>query len=124
MPSWVKWGDTPYQIWMTHTPGGTAVDDRNDQGEAMNRRIGYSGDAIAMYSHCGTHLDTLNHFGGKTWELAIPNGTYSVHLVAGDAGFYDSVYKIDAEGMRVVDGTPTGGGQATMAALGVPVAGQ
>jgi hypothetical protein len=63
MPSWTKWGDTPYQIWMTHTPSGTAVDDRNDQGEAMNRRIGYSGDAIAMYSHCGTHLDTLNHFG-------------------------------------------------------------
>src|SRR5438477_959136 len=63
MPSWTKWGETTYQIWMTHTPSGTAVDDRNDQGEAMNRRIGYSGDAIAMYSHCGTHLDTLNHFG-------------------------------------------------------------
>src|SRR5260221_9832489 len=23
MPSWTKWGDPPYQIWMTHTPGGT-----------------------------------------------------------------------------------------------------
>src|SRR4051794_22251544 len=60
MPSWQRWGDPPYQIWMTHTPGGTAVDDSNSQGTEMNRYVGYSGDAVSMYTHCGTHLDTLN----------------------------------------------------------------
>src|SRR5437899_6517291 len=30
----------------------------------------YSGDAISMYTHCGTHIDTLNHFGynGVIWN--------------------------------------------------------
>src|SRR5262249_8538864 len=32
---------------------------------------------------------------------------YSVRFVAGDPSYFDSVYKIDAEGVRVVDGTPT-----------------
>ena len=32
--------------------------------------MSYSGDAISMYTHSGTHLDTLNHFGlnGKIWN--------------------------------------------------------
>ena len=51
--------------------------------------------------------DTLVHFAGKTWELAVPNGTYSVHIAAGDPSYFDSVFKINAEGVRVVDGTPT-----------------
>jgi len=63
MPSWQAWNDPAYQIWMTHTPPGTAVDNVTAQGPEMNRRIGYSGDGIQMYTHCGTHLDTLNHFG-------------------------------------------------------------
>src|SRR3954468_22802021 len=31
--------------------------------------------------------DTLIHtqmYGNRTWELSVPNGTYAVHLVAGD----------------------------------------
>jgi N-acetylneuraminic acid mutarotase len=54
--------------------------------------------------------DTLNHMqrnGSRKWEISVPNGTYSVHVVAGDAGFYDSVYKINAEGTLTVSGTPT-----------------
>ena len=51
--------------------------------------------------------DTFNMLTNKTWELAVPNGTYTVKLVAGDAGFFDSVYKTMAEGVLVVDGTPT-----------------
>ena len=54
--------------------------------------------------------DTLNHLqkdgSSFTWEIALPNGTYRVQIVAGDAGFYDSVYKINAEGVLVVNGTP------------------
>ncbi len=55
--------------------------------------------------------DTLNHMqkpGGATvWELAIPNGSYSVHIVSGDATAVNSVYKIAAEGVLVVNGTPS-----------------
>src|SRR3954465_9125447 len=54
--------------------------------------------------------DTLDHMqkgGDFTWEMAVENGDYIVHVVSGDAGYNDSVYKIDVEGIPTVDGTPT-----------------
>jgi kynurenine formamidase len=48
---------------MTHTPRGTIVDNLNGQGRANNLCCGYSGDVILMYTHTGTHIDSLNHFG-------------------------------------------------------------
>lgn len=53
-------GDPTYQSWMTHTP----------RRGATNELLSYSGDAISMYTHTGTHLDTLNHFGlrGRIWN--------------------------------------------------------
>jgi hypothetical protein len=53
-------GDPTFQIWMTHTPA------RDTNKELLS----YSGDAVPMYTHSGTHLDTLNHFGlhGKIWN--------------------------------------------------------
>ena len=63
MPGWVAAGDPPYQIWMTHTPPGEKVWNSTGQDDATNELISYSGDAISMYTHCGTHIDTLNHFG-------------------------------------------------------------
>ena len=42
-----------------------------------------------------------------SWQIAVPNGTYRVRVVAGDPGFTDSVYRISAEGVAVVSGTPT-----------------
>lgn len=63
MPSWTKAGDPGFQQWMTHTPAGTVLDDITGVGEAQNSLVSYSGDAMSMYTHCGTHIDTLNHFG-------------------------------------------------------------
>jgi kynurenine formamidase len=83
MPSWYLLGDPRYQIWMTHTPQGTVVDNPLGVAKAVNDKVGYSGDAISMYTHTGTHIDTLNHFGlhGKIW-----NGfTAQEHL--GDRGW-------------------------------------
>ncbi|MFD2352292.1 cyclase family protein [Nonomuraea ferruginea] len=39
-------------------------------GREQNELVSYSGDAISMYTHCGTHIDTLNHFGynGRIWN--------------------------------------------------------
>lgn len=53
--------------------------------------------------------DTLNHMqlgSTRTWEIAVPNGTYSVFLVAGDATAYDSIFRINVEGGLTVSGTP------------------
>jgi hypothetical protein len=41
------------------------------------------------------------------WEIDLPNGSYRVRIVAGDPTAFDSVYRILAEGVLVVDGVPT-----------------
>jgi len=70
MPSWYAIGDPRYQLWLTHTPRGTVVDDPLNVGREKNQRVSYTGDAISMYTHMGTHIDALNHFGlnGKIWN--------------------------------------------------------
>lgn len=54
--------------------------------------------------------DTFTHMqkpgGGTTWEIAIPNGTYQVRIVAGDADFFDGNFQINAEGVLIVNGSP------------------
>lgn len=74
MPSFHALGDPPYQYWLTHTPQGTMVDNPNGLGESMNHKVSYTGDAISMYTHMGTHIDALNHFGlnGKIWNGFTP----------------------------------------------------
>lgn len=70
MPSWQAAGDPHYQMWMTHTPRGGVVADPMHVGPAENEHVSYSGTAVSMYTHTGTHLDTLTHFGldGKIWN--------------------------------------------------------
>jgi kynurenine formamidase len=63
MPGWFGAGDQPYQIWMTHTPAGEIAADTMGVSLEANRLVAYSGDGISMYTHCGTHIDTFNHFG-------------------------------------------------------------
>jgi kynurenine formamidase len=83
MPSWQAAGDPHYQMWMTHTPHGTVVSDPMKLGNAQNEHVSYSGSAISMYAHTGTHIDALNHFG---LDGAIWNGyTEKDHL--GDQGW-------------------------------------
>lgn len=83
MPSWQAAGDPHYRIWMTHTPQGTVIDDPLNLGHEMNSHVSYTGAAISMYTHMGTHIDALNHFGldGRIW-----NG-FSAEEHAGDRGW-------------------------------------
>ncbi len=83
MPSWQAAGDPHYRLWMTHTPHGTVVSDPLGLGEAVNAHVSYSGAAISMYTHTGTHIDALVHFGldGKVW-----NG-FSAAAHLGDRGW-------------------------------------
>ena len=70
MPSFQEAGDAQYQMWMTHTPHGNVVADSMKVGAKMNRHVSYTGSAVSMYAHKGTHIDALNHFGlnGKIWN--------------------------------------------------------
>lgn len=83
MPSWQAAGDPHYRMWMTHTPHGTVIDDPLQMGVEMNTHVSYSGAAISLYTHMGTHIDALNHFGlnGKIW-----NG-FSAQEQLGDRGW-------------------------------------
>jgi kynurenine formamidase len=83
MPSWQAAGDPHFQMWMTHTPHGTSVDDPLSVGHKMNAHVSYTGSAFSMYAHMGTHIDALNHFGlnGKIWN----HFSASEHL--GDRGW-------------------------------------
>lgn len=83
MPSWQAAGDPHYRIWMTHTPHGTLTDDPLNLGKEMNSHVSYSGAAVSMYTHMGTHIDAIPHFGlnGKIWN----DFDASAHL--GDRGW-------------------------------------
>ena len=83
MPSWQAAGDPHFRLWMTHTPGGTVNDDPLNLGTEMNEHVSYTGAAISLYTHMGTHIDALNHFGldGKIW-----NG-FRAHEHLGDRGW-------------------------------------
>lgn len=63
MPSFQAAGDPAYQLFMSHSPQGTVVDNLNGAGAEVNRNVCYSGDVVFMYTHTGTHIDALNHFG-------------------------------------------------------------
>ncbi|HRK30364.1 MAG TPA: kelch repeat-containing protein [Tepidisphaeraceae bacterium] len=55
--------------------------------------------------------DTFHHFqkngANYSWEFAVPNGQYTVRVVAGDPGYFDSVFKVNVEGTLAVNATPT-----------------
>lgn len=70
MPSWKGAADQGFQIWMTHTPRGNYIDNLSKTTDEGNALVGYSGDSISMYTHTGTHIDALNHFGymGEIWN--------------------------------------------------------
>ncbi len=130
-------GDSPYSnVASATTPAAATVIRVNFQPSGATVPAGYLADTGAVYGNRGNgqtygwnsantahtrdrnstrsadqRYDTLNHMqksgGGRTWEIAVPNGTYTVFVVAGDAGHIDSVYRINVEGQLIVSGTPT-----------------
>ncbi|NJM42719.1 MAG: hypothetical protein HC853_19275 [Anaerolineae bacterium] len=76
--------------WSSHNATNTR--DRN-AGDAPDQRY----DTFAF----------MQRGAARSWEIALPNGHYEVTIVAGDAITTNSIYKIAAEGVLVVDGVPT-----------------
>lgn len=71
--------------------------------------------------------DTLTHMQkpgnpDARWEVALPNGTYAVRVLAGDPTHADSVYRINVEGVLAVDAKPTGRGRWAVGEVTVRVA--
>jgi hypothetical protein len=91
--------------------GGHAYGDRFN-----GRTYGWNIDNTAQMRDCNSTLspdqryDTLAYLQRPAnpdafWEIAVPNGTYVVHAVAGDAAYFNITYRIAIEGVVVVDGT-------------------
>ena len=92
-----------------------------DSGAAFGDRgngysYGWSGDnrASARARNAANspdqRYDTLVHMqldGWFRWEIALPSGSYDVRVVAGDPSYYDSIYQVNLEGRRTIDGVPT-----------------
>jgi hypothetical protein len=51
------------------------------------------------------HLQKPNN-PNASWQIAVPNGTYLVHILTGDPTAIDSVYSLNADGVSVVTATP------------------
>ena len=81
-------------------------------------RYGWNADNAAqtrdrnMANSPDQRYDTLTHLQkpvnpNAVWEILVPNGTYTVRVVAGDPGYFDSVFRLNVEGVLTVSGTPT-----------------
>ena len=113
MPSWVAAGDPPYGIWMTHTPQGSVNDNLSGVGSAVHKKYSYCGDSIHLYTHCGTHIDTLNHLGfyGQFWNGWTPDKDLGSRIwnKGGPENFPPVIARgvlLDIAGMKGVDCLP------------------
>jgi kynurenine formamidase len=110
MPSWQAAGDPKFDIWMTHTPQGSVHDDLSGVGGKVHEKYSYCGDSISLYTHCGTHIDTLNHLGHwgcfwNGWKADTHLG--SRHWMVGGTDKYPPIMArgvlLDVAGMHGVD---------------------
>jgi len=113
----------PLAVHINFQPAGTALYPGYlvDAGQRFGDRgngysYGWSGDDTAnvhrRYSSLSpdARYDTvayMQHDGVYSWSIALPNGRYTVAIVAGDPSATNSVYGITAQGATVVQGTPT-----------------
>ena len=73
-------------------------------------------DSRERNANADKRYDTLvhmqkDHGGGdvtSTWSIALPNSSYSVHIVTGDATATDGVQSVSANGVALTTGTPGG----------------
>lgn len=100
--------DAPPTGWLRD--GGEVYADRGN-----GFTYGWNADATTYTRLRGTDaidstrrtLVHMQYFQPVSWECALPNGSYIVHLVAGDADFFNSVHRILVEDVLVVAGIPS-----------------
>src|SRR6185503_16194293 len=106
-----------FQLNSAPVPAGYLKDGGQAYGDRGNgRTYGWNIDNTAQMRDRNSALspdqryDTLAYMQrpanpDASWEIAVPNGTYVVHAVAGDAAYFNITYRIAIEGVVVVDGT-------------------
>jgi hypothetical protein len=107
-----------FQMSTSATPTGYLADSGlafGDRGNGLS--YGWNQDNTAQARERNVadapdkRYDTFNQFQRPAnpdgfWEVAVPNGSYNVRLVAGDSAYYDSVFALAIEGVLVLSGTP------------------
>src|SRR5439155_1306108 len=86
---------------------GYVFDDRNNGfsygWDADNSANTYVRDVMSDVRY-DTGIALEQPAGGQVWEIAVPNGTYDIHLVSGDPSYFDSVHEIAVEGVLAISG--------------------
>jgi N-acetylneuraminic acid mutarotase len=101
-----------FQPYDVPVPAGYIVDGGASYKRQSNgRTYGWSTSKIAdtrdraASNAYDQRYDTLIHLGsGDSWNMAVPNGSYLVHLVAGDPSSFDSTYNFNVEGKELISG--------------------
>jgi glucose/arabinose dehydrogenase len=114
-----------YQIQIAPAPGinidfqpagaaypGYLVDSGQIYGDRGNGyTYGWNADKTAASRNRNSSIspderyDTLIHMENSVWEIAVPNGSYTVHAVVGDPAYADVVSKLTVEGLLAINGT-------------------
>ncbi|UCG48429.1 MAG: hypothetical protein JSU94_01385, partial [Phycisphaerales bacterium] len=87
---------------------GDAFADRGN-GYSYGWDIDITADARDRNLITDQKYDTLNHMqkaGNRTWEIALPNGTYDLVIGMGDPSTADFINNIDVEGTVITDPDP------------------
>jgi N-acetylneuraminic acid mutarotase len=105
-----------FQPGGSSVPGGYVVDSGKTYAGRSGLTYGWDADNSANTrdrnassspdQRYDTHILTQRN-GNRKWEIRVPNGTYTVRLVAGDPAYTDSVFRFNAEGTLALSGTPT-----------------
>lgn len=108
-----------FQLATSETPAGYLADGGLPYGPRGNGYT-YGWNAANSAAHrdrnapnsADQRYDTLAHLQkpenpNAVWEIELPNGNYSVRAVCGDPSYFDSVFSIEAEGVLVVNATPS-----------------
>lgn len=86
MPSFDSGVEPRFLYWLVHSPRGTVIDDALGAGPAASELMTLTSDAVTIFTHSGTHIDALNHFGlhGKIYNR------FEADRNLGDAGWKKS----------------------------------
>ena len=108
-----------FQSTDAYVPGGYVADYGDTYGDRGNgRSFGWNADNTDSARNRDDdrspdqEYDTLTHLqrGGEyRWEIAVPDGSYRVKIVAGDPSYFDGYFDLDVEGIEVVKSNPSSG---------------
>src|SRR6185295_14544106 len=100
----------PYPGYSTDSGAGYGVHGSLTYGwDHVNRgMVSRGGDPLSPDQRYDTFAQMEStEFGALTWEIAVPNGNYKVHAVAGDPISTSGTFKTNVEGMLTINGSPS-----------------